>query len=378
MTKAVEFAPRVSDDELEELRARLRWTRWPDVIDGSGWTYGIDVAWLRDLCAYWADGFDWRAQEDVLNRLPRHLVEVGGLRIHVVHALSAGNGDGRHGTPLLLCHGWPDSFWRYTKVIGPLTEAGYDVIVPDMPGFGYSAAPHDRVLDSRGVAALWAELMSTLGYDRFLVAGGDIGSHVARYLALDHPDRVMAVHRTDAGLPSATLDPSTLSEPERAWVARVAEWSATEGAYAAMQRTKPDTAAVGLADSPAGVAAWILEKLHAWSDLGPGGALEDVYSRDELLTAVSIYWHTGSIPTSLRMYRANAAIPAEQLVRRVEVPSGFTLYPADISSPPDEWLERMARVVRVTRPERGGHFAAFEVPASYVTELTSFFEPYRG
>ncbi len=188
----------------------------------------------------------------------------------------------------------------------------------------------------------------------------------------------MAVHRTDAGLPSATLDPSTLSEPERAWVARVAEWSATEGAYAAMQRTKPDTAAVGLADSPAGVAAWILEKLHAWSDLGPGGALEDVYSRDELLTAVSIYWHTGSIPTSLRMYRANAAIPAEQLVRRVEVPSGFTLYPADISSPPDEWLERMARVVRVTRPERGGHFAAFEVPASYVTELTSFFEPYRG
>jgi pimeloyl-ACP methyl ester carboxylesterase len=372
MTKAVEFAPRVADDELEELRARVRWTRWPDVVEAHGWgagAAGVDLGWLRGLCAYWADGFDWRAQEDALNRLPRHLVEVGGLRIHVVHALNRGEGKR---APLLLCHGWPDSFWRYTKVIGPLAEAGYDVIVPDMPGFGYSEAPRDRVLDSIGVAALWAELMTTLGYDRFVVAGGDIGSHVARYLALDHPDRVIAVHRMDAGLPPAALDPAGLSDAERRWVAAVAEWGAAEGAYAAMHRTKPDTAAVGLTDSPAGLAAWITEKLRSWSDS------RTVYTDDEILTAVGIYWHTGTIGSSMRMYRANAAIAPEQLLRRVEVPSGFSLYPGDIATPPQEWLERMADAVRVTHPDRGGHFAPFEVPESYVHELTTFFDGVRG
>jgi pimeloyl-ACP methyl ester carboxylesterase len=375
MTKAVEFAPRVGDDELAELRARLRWTRWPEAVDGAGWGgwgAGVDLEYLRELCGYWADGFDWRAQEDALNRLPRHLVEVGGMRIHVVHARAREpRGDRRR--PLLLCHGWPDSFWRYTKVIEPLAEAGYDVIVPDMPGFGYSQAPRDRVLDSIGVADLWAGLMTTLGYDRFWVAGGDIGSHVARYLAVNHPERVVAVHRMDGGLPPATLDPAGLSGPEREWVARVASWGAEEGAYAAMHRTKPDTAAVGLTDSPAGVAAWIVEKLHAWSDLGDGG-LEGVYTRDEIVTAVGIYWHTGTIGSSMRMYRANAAIPPAQLLRRVEVPSGFSLYPGDIAVAPREWLERVANVVSITHPERGGHFAPFEAPESYVHELTSFFD----
>lgn len=376
MTKAVEFAPRVADDELEELRARLRWTRWPAAVAGEPWSRGVDLGYLRELCDHWADGFDWRAQEDALNRLPRHVVEVGGMRIHLVHARSTDRERGS-GTPLLLLHGWPDSFWRFTKVIEPLAAAGFDVVVPDMPGFGYSQAPTDTVLDSIAVADLWAELMTTLGYDRFLAAGGDLGSHVARYLALNHPDRVAAVHRTDAGLPPAGIDPGDLSDPEREWVRRTADWAAAEGAYAAMHRTKPDTAAVGLTDSPAGVAAWIVEKLHGWSDLGPDGRLDDVYSRDEVLTAVGIYWHTATIGSSMRMYRANAAIPQDQLLRRVEVPSGFSLYPGDILTPPRDWLERTTNVVSVTRPERGGHFAAFEVPESYSAELATFFEPYR-
>ena len=225
---------------------------------------------------------------------------------------------------MILCHGWPDSFWRYTKVIPLLTDPGahgadpadaFDVIVPDMPGYGYSDHPTGPPLDSIAVAGLWAELMNVLGYQRFGAAGGDIGSHVARYLALDHPDRVVAVHRVDAGLPFVPTYGPALDPDERAFVERGAAWAAAEGAYGAMHRTKPQTAAVGLTDSPAGLAAWIVEKLRAWSDCG--GDIESVYTKDEILTAVTMYWLTGTIGSSMRMYHANAAIP-----RRPAHPTG--------------------------------------------------------
>ncbi len=285
----------------------------------------------------------------------------------------------------ILCHGWPDSFWRYTKVIPLLTDPGahgadpadaFDVIVPDMPGYGYSDRPSGPPLDSISVSALWAELMNVLGYQRFGAAGGDIGSHVVRYLALDHPDRVVAVHRVDAGLPFVPIDGPALDPDEQAFVERGAAWAAAEGGYGAMHRTKPQTAAVGLTDSPAGLAAWIVEKLRAWSDCG--GEIESVYTKDEILTAVTIYWLTGTIGSSMRMYHANAAIPVAQLTRRVGVPSGFSLYPGDIMHPPRAWLDRVANVARETHPPRGGHFAAFEQPESYARELRDFFRPYRA
>jgi pimeloyl-ACP methyl ester carboxylesterase len=199
---------------------------------------------------------------------------------------------------------------------------------------------------------------------------------VSRYLALDHPDRVVAVHRTDAGVPVFTGDPADLSPEERAWVKGAAAWGATEGAYAAMHRTKPQTAAFGLSDSPAGLAAWVVEKLRAWSDCH--GELERRFTKDEILTNVTLYWLTGTIGSSMRMYRANAAIPPAQLARRVEVPSGFSVFPGDIVRPPRAWLERTASVVRVTEPERGGHFAPFEEPELYAEELRAFFRPYRA
>jgi pimeloyl-ACP methyl ester carboxylesterase len=217
--------------------------------------------------------------------------------------------------------------------------------------------------------------MSVLGYPRFGAAGGDIGSHVSRYLGLDHPGRVVAVHRTDAGVPVLTGDLADLADSERAWFDGVAAWAASEGAYAAMHRTKPQTAAVGLTDSPAGLAAWIVEKLRAWSDCD--GDVERRFSKDEILTNVMLYWLTGTIGSSMRMYRANAAIPPPQLSRRVEVPSGFALFPGDIVRPPMAWLERTANVVRVSEPPRGGHFAAFEEPELYAEELRAFFRPYR-
>jgi pimeloyl-ACP methyl ester carboxylesterase len=196
---------------------------------------------------------------------------------------------------------------------------------------------------------------------------------VSRYLALDHPDRVVAVHRTDAGLPAGDL--GDLTPPEREWLAEGTAWGAAEGAYAAMHRTKPQTAAVGLTDSPAGLAAWIVEKLRAWSDCG--GDVERSFTKDEILTAVSIYWFTSTIGSSMRMYRANAAIDPAQLRRRVEVPSGFSLFPAEIVRPPREWLERSANVAYVGEPPRGGHFAPFEEPELYAQELRTFFRPYR-
>jgi pimeloyl-ACP methyl ester carboxylesterase len=218
--------------------------------------------------------------------------------------------------------------------------------------------------------------MTVLGYQRFGAVGGDIGSHVSRYLALDHADRVVAVHRTDAGLPIFGGDPAELTAEERAWFAEVGAWGATEGAYAAMHRTKPQTAAFGLTDSPAGLAAWIVEKLCSWSDCG--GEIERSYTKDEILTNVMLYWLTGTIGSSMRMYRANAAIPVAQHARRVEVPSGFSLFRGDVVRPPRAWLERTANTVYVSEPAHGGHFAAFEEPELYAEELRNFFRPYRA
>jgi pimeloyl-ACP methyl ester carboxylesterase len=368
---------------LADLRARLRATRWTDAPEDAGWSLGADVDYLRELARYWSDDFDWTAREAEINRLPHLRVTLGSLGVHVIHARAAGAASA-DAMPLLLNHGWPDSSWRYLKVIPLLTDPGahggdpadaFDVVVPEMPGYGYSGTPRGRPLSSVDVAGLWAELMTALGYDRFATAGGDLGSHVSRYLALDHPDRVVAVHRTDGGLPVFSGDRSELTVEERAWFDEVARWGATEGAYGAMQRTKPQTAAVGLTDSPAGLAAWIVEKLRSWSDCG--GDLERSYTKDDVLTLVTQYWVTGTIGSSMRMYNANGAIPPAQLERRVEVPSGFSIFPADIAHPPRAWLERTTNLVRYVEVERGGHFAPYEEPELYVRELRDFFRPFR-
>lgn len=234
------FTPHTEPAALDDLRARLRATRWPDAPEDAGWSMGTDLPYLRGLAGYWADGFDWPAQEAALARLPRFRVRLGGLGIHFVHVRAAApSASAAPVLPLVLSHGWPDSFWRYTKVIPLLTDPGahgadpadaFDVVVPDMPGYGYSDHPAGPPLDSIAVAGLWAQLMDILGYDRFGAAGGDIGSHVSRYLALDHPDRVVAVHRTDGGMPVPPGDPADLAPEERAWFESVAAWGASEGA----------------------------------------------------------------------------------------------------------------------------------------------------
>jgi pimeloyl-ACP methyl ester carboxylesterase len=377
------FTVQASPEALADLRARLRATRWPDAPEDAGWSLGTDLSYLRDLVAYWADGFDWAAREKALSEFPRFRARLDGLGIHYVHARAV-NPAGP-ALPLVLCHGWPDSFWRYTKVIPLLTDPGahggdpadaFDVVVPDMPGYGYSDRPPGPPLDTIAVAGLWARLLDGLGYQRFGAVGGDIGAGVSNYLALNYPERVTAVHRMDAGVPAYSGDPADLAPEERAWMADMAAWRAAEGGYMAMHRTKPQTAAVGLTDSPAGLAAWIVEKLRAWSDCG--GDISRSFTMDEILTNVTIYWLTETIGSSMRMYRANGEIPPAQQARRVEVPSGFTQFPANISRAPWTWLERTTNLVRLTQAPRGGHFAPLEEPEFYAEELRAFFRPYRA
>lgn len=376
----VTTAPEAWDD----LRTRLRATRWPAAPRDAGWSLGTNPEYLRDLVAYWADGFDWPAREAEQAHVPRFHVRVRGVDVSFVHVRAVRPPGAPPALPVLLTHGWPDSSWRYSKVVGPLTDPGahgadphdaFDVVVPDMPGFGHSVLPGDVVLDSVAVAGVWADLMDVLGHDRYGAAGGDIGSAVTRFLALDHPEHLVGVHRMDAGLPVLTGDVADLSPVERDWFADVDRWRAAEGAYGAVHRTKPLTQAVGLTDSPAGLAAWVVEKLHAWSD--PRTGIE-AFTDDEVLTLLSTTWFTGTAGSSMRMYHANAAIPPAQHARRVEVPSGFSLFPGDILRPPREWLDRVANVVSVTEPPEGGHFAPFETPDLYVQELRDFFRPLRG
>ncbi|ANW62443.1 multidrug MFS transporter [Mycobacterium sp. djl-10] len=375
------YTPTISADTVADLRARLQATRLPDAPEAAGWSLGIEVDSVADLIRYWADGFDFAAHNAELASLPSVRVTVDGIAVHVIHAEAE---PGPDVLPVLLAHGWPDSGWRYRKVISRLTDpsaygipAGdrFHVVVPDMPGFGFSDRPPGPAPDSRAVAGMWAQLMTSLGYPKFVVSGGDIGSQVARHLALDHPDRVIAVHRTDAGLPVVD-DPTDLSDDEQRWIADGQQWALAEGAYAAMHRTKPQTAAVGLTDSPAGLAAWVLEKLRSWSDCG--GDLWSVYTRDEVLALLTEYWATETIGSSMRMYNANAAIPPSERNRFVTTPSGFSLFPVDIATPPRRWLERTTNLVYVNTPQRGGHFAPFEQPDIFADELREFFRPFRG
>ena len=311
-TSAIQpFTPHTDPAVVDDLRRRLRTTRWTDAPDGSGWSMGTDVSYVRDLADYWRTDFDWAAIESTIAGLPHFTATIDGLDIHVIHSPAS---DPDAAFPVLLAHGWPDCFWRFLKVIPLLTDPaahGADpadaitLIVPDMPGFGYSSRPSGPTPDTRDIARMWGQLMQLLGYERYGVAGGDMGSHVARHLALAHPDRVVAVHRTDAGLPPATTDRSTLSPEEIAWIDDAARWSATEGAYA-------------------------------------------------------------------------AAIPVEDRMRYVDVPSGFSIFGGDVVRPPHAWLERTANTVYHSEPARGGHFAPFEVPESYATELRTFFRPYRN
>lgn len=377
------FAIDIPQATLDDLHERLLRTRWPDEVEGAAWDYGTNLGYLKSLVDYWQSTFDWRAQEANLNQFDQFRTQINGLGIHFVHQ----RGKGPDPLPLLLTHGWPDSFYRYYKLIPLLTDPAshggdpadaFDVIVPSLPGFGFSDYPaHPLTMEQ--TADLWVSLMrDVLGYTRYGAAGGDFGSGITQLQALAHPEALIGIHVTDLGFYSLySLQQPDLSEAERRYLGAQQGWFFSEGAYAMIQGTKPQTLSYGLNDSPAGLAGWFVEKFRAWSDCA--GDVERSFSKDELLTNIMLYWVTQSIRSSFGYY-GNMAAPKLEPGQHIEVPAAFARFPGEGISevdPPRELLERHLRIERWTQMPRGGHFAALEEPELLAEDLRAFFRPLR-
>lgn len=302
------FTVHVDDEVLADLRARIRNTRWPGDSPGDPWAQGTDLGYLRRLLDYWADGFDWRARERDLNRYHHFRARLDNVNVHFVHERARRGG----GIPLILTHGWPSTFAEYLPLVALLTDPdahgidgpAFDVVIPSLPGYGFSERPARTGVTYRDNADRWHRLMAGLGYERYGAGGGDFGAGVATYMALDNPAPMIGIHLSNLEIePRIGPGHPPLTDAERAYVAQKEKWKATERGYSMIQSTKPQTVGYGLTDSPAGLAAWILEKWRSWADTG--GDLEASFSRDALLTTVTLYWVTETITTSMRDYVDN-------------------------------------------------------------------------
>jgi len=379
------FTIAVPEHVLDDLRERLRRTRFPGPIAGGGWDYGTDLGYMRDLVKYWTDHYDWRLAETALNGMAQFLATVDGLDLHFVHV----KGKGPRPLPLLFSHGWPGSFWEVHRILGPLTDPAayggdpadaFDVVAPSLPGYGFSEDPARRGMGPRAIASVFAALMTdVLGYSRFGAQGGDWGAAITSWLGHEHGGAVVGIHLNLIGARPHTGDGAPpLTPAEQTFIAEFREWVQTEGGYQHIQSTRPQTLAYSLNDSPAGLAAWIIEKFRAWSDCG--GNVESRLPKDELLTNVMIYWVTGCIGSSVRLYaEARPALgPPLGPGERIEVPTAFARFPAELTRPPREWVERAYNLHRWSEFPRGGHFAALEEPELLVKDLRAFFRPLRG
>jgi microsomal epoxide hydrolase len=348
---------------LDDLQERLARTRWPEAIPDAGWDYGVDVDVVRGLCDYWRDGYDWRRHEAELNAVPGFLCEIDGVDLHFWHVREPG----ADRLPLLLLHGWPGSIFEFHRVLAPLSEA-FDLVVPALPGFGFGGRPRERGWGVSRIAAAFDALMATLGYDRYGVQGGDWGAIIAAKLGEAYPARVIGIHVNMVIAPPPD-DPS----PEHVdAVERERHWRTREDAYSRQQRTKPDSLTVAQADSPAGLAAWIVEKFRTWSDCD--GDVIGYFGRDTLLTNLMFYWAPNSVASAARIYYESVRDPAGRETRgRVEVPVAYAAFPREIFRPPREWVDRHYAIARWTEMARGGHFAALEAPDLLAGDVREFF-----
>jgi len=381
---AENFTVEIPDAVLADLARRLEAARWPDELEAAGWEYGSKLDYIRSLAEYWRHGYDWRRQEKVLNTFPQFRLALDGLHIHFIHA----RGTGPAPLPLILTHGWPGSFIEMLKLIPLLTdpaahggsaEDAFDVIVPSLPGYGFSDRPRVPGMDPQKIAGLWARLMQELGYERFGAQGGDWGSTISIALGLAHPERLVGIHLNYiAGrfLLGGTLNNTPEDDMERAYLGELRAWYEAEGGYSHEQATKPQTLAYALNDSPVGLLAWIVEKFSTWSDCG--GDVERVFTRDELLTDVTIYWATQTIGSSARLYYESRQRPLSlSKANRVKPPVAVAQFPKEIPMPPRALAERGLNVVRWTQMPQGGHFAAMEQPELLAKDLREFFRGLR-
>ena len=359
----------VPEADLADLRDRLRRTRWPDRECVGDWSQGIPLDYTRELVAYWAEDYDWRARERRLNTFDQYLTEIDGLDIHFIHQRSP-NPDA---LPLIISHGWPGSVVEFTKVIGPLTE-DFHVVCPALPGYGFSGKPTATGWTVERIAAAWDVLMRRLGYDRYVAQGGDWGAAVTTQLGRDAGSNgCVAIHTNmPIALPTGPLENPTPDEQDAlAAAARYQKW---DSGYAKQQSTRPQTLGYGLADSPAGQLAWIIEKFWSWTDCD--GHPENVLSRDELLDNVMMYWVTNSAASSARLYWES--FNSFGGGAKVEIPTGVASFPKEILKAPRSWCEAAYTITRWTDMPRGGHFAAFEQPELFIEDVRAFFAAANG
>lgn len=371
------FEINISDEILRDLTRRLENTRWshpikdaPEAETGAEWEYGTNIPYLTELVDYWRDGYNWRDQERKLNQFNHFKTAIDDYDLHFIHQ----KGRGPKRIPILLLHGWPDSFYRWHKLI-PLLTDHFDVVAPSLPGFGFTKSPADIPQDQplRHHASLLFRLMTeVLGYDNFVIAGGDGGSPLAQVMAIDHPGPVSAIYLTDLGWNSSSIDPTTLSPTEKHYLEKVKKLFMKQSAYVMLQSTKPQTLAYSLNDSPVGLASWVLDRFYFWCDCQ--GDLEKSFSKDELLTNLMIYWTTQTIASSVRSYRMDIKSPSLTAKDYVSVPVGLGLFPKDIGGiPPRELAERTLHVQHWTEMPRGGHFTAWEESELMAADLITFF-----
>ena len=383
MAELTPFTIDVADDVITDLRDRLHNTRWPDQIDDAAWEYGTDRAALQRLCTYWADEFDWSAAQARLNRWPQFTTTIDGQNVHFLHARSPHPG----ALPLVITHGWPGSIAEFEKIIGPLTDPvahggdaadAFHVVCPSMPGYGFSGPTHERGWTIQRVAATVATLMATLGYDHYGAQGGDWGAVVTTHLGSQDASHVVGIHlnMVVAGPPHGAADVMAGVLPEEmAGIDHMADFREHETGYQAIQGTRPQTLAYGLTDSPAGLAGWILEKFRQWGDCD--GDPFSAFTLDELCTNLTIYWATGTINSSMRLYYETMGPGRRKPAPPVPVPTGAAIFPKELYQPPRVWADRQYNITRWTRFEKGGHFAALEQPAALVDDVRAFFRTVR-
>ena len=382
MTK---FQINISQLVLDDLKARLKNTRWTDEITGSGWEYGTNLSYLKELTLYWAEKFDWRAQEAYLNSFHQYKTQIDDCHIHFIYE----KGKGNNPIPLIISHGWPSSFTEMLKIVPMLTdpvsyggkeEDTFDVIVPSLPGYGFSTPrKHGHIRAHE----LWAKLMTdVLGYKKFLAQGTDVGAGVTSQLGRFFPKQVMGIHISSVDLlsPTPLPDEPELSETEKKYIFNLTKWDKEENGYGHIQGTRPQTLAYGLNDSPVGLAAWIIEKFYAWSDCN--GNIESRFTKDELLTNITIYWATQTINSSIRHYynKQNEinTPPSLKLGEKITVPTGIAMFPGEKDLiVPREFAERCYNIQHWTDMPSGGHFAAIEEPILLVNDIRQFAKMFR-
>lgn len=361
----------VTKESIDDLKKRIAETRWPDEVKNANWDYGTNLTYLKELSAYWQTEFDWKKQEVKLNEFNQYLVNIAGTNIHFIYE----KGKGKKSTPVVLLHGWPSSFVQMVKIIPLLTQAdangnSFDVIVPSLPGYGFSGKPFEKGMNAYQMAELMQTLMTEkLGYNKFMLRGSDVGGEVAKEWAISHPSSVTGLHLSGSN-PFILQVPENLSEAEKKFLEKAKQWVQAEGGYAMEQFTKPQTLAYGLNGSPVGLAAWIIEKFKSLSD--NNGAVENKFSKDELLTNISIYWFTQTIGSSIRVYYESTHVLSPNGIKKVKVPTAFMMQPKDIVVAPREWEARTYNIVRWNVNQSGGHFGEWEEPAAIANDIIAF------